>query len=389
LLEPPTGPADKGWVPTQPRSVVLWAIQPIQLVRRFTLTGAALLLLLSLIPEPAGARNLEAARARLASVERQIERQQAVIGQQHERLDAMAGDLARVQAALQETQAQLGASQQRLADATARYEASRDLLQDVTRTAYQQGPLAPVEALLAATSLTDLVDRYQYLNNIQVANAEVADGVADEAAELSAATRELDTLASRQIGQSIQLQAHNAALRVALLEQQRQLAQLNAQRRKAAQLVQRLSLRVDPAITGAGTTFGNWASLLLSELGAPHCRDNLTVLVAWQVAEGTAAAHNPLATTHYMPGSTSFNSVGVRNFSSVDVGLQATVETLRLPVPSYGYQAILSNLANCAPAKTTAMAINASSWCRGCAGGLYVVNVLPLVQADYAAFSSR
>ena len=257
-------------MPTQPPSVVLPAIQPIRLVRRLTLTGAGLLLLLSLIAEPAGARDLEGARARLASVERQIERQQAAIGQQHERLDAMAGDLARVQAALQETQFQLGASQQRLADATARYEASRDLLQDVTRTAYQQGPLAPVEALLAATSLTDLVDRYQYLNNIQVANAEVADGVADEAAELSAATRELDTLASRQIGQSIQLQAHNAALRVALLEQQRQLAQLNAQRRNAAQLVQRLSLRVDPAITGAGTTFGNWASLLLSELEAPQ-----------------------------------------------------------------------------------------------------------------------
>jgi peptidoglycan hydrolase CwlO-like protein len=358
-------------------------------VRRFGLVVAGLLLVTLLIAEPAGAGKLQGARAELASVERQIERQQAGIAQQHDRLDVMAGDLARVQAALQETQAQLGASQQRLADATARYEASRDLLQGVTRTAYVQGPLAPVEALLAATSLTDLVDRYQYLNSIQVANAEVADGVADEGAELSAATRELDTLASRKIGQSIQLQAHNAALRVALLEQQRQLAQLNAQRRKAAQLVQRLSLRVDPAITGAGTTFGNWASLLLSELGAPQCRDNLTVLVAWQVAEGTAAAHNPLATSHYMPGSTAFNSVGVRNFASADVGLQATVETLRLPVPSYGYDAIVDNLAHCAPAKTTAIAINASSWCRGCAGGLYVLNILPLVQADYAAFSSR
>ncbi len=379
-------------MPTPPRPVVLQAIRAIRAVRGvrcLALIGAGLLLLSSLTAEPVGARNLEGARARLASLERRIERQQAAIAQQHERLDAMAGDLARVQAALQETQYQLGASQQRLADATARYEASRDLLQDVTRTAYEQGPLAQVEALLGATSLTDLVARYQYLNSIQFANAEVADGVADEAAGLSAATRELDTLASRQIGQSVQLQSHQAALRDALLDQQRQLARLNAQRRKAAQLVQRLSLRVDPAITGAGKTFGNWAALLLSELGAPKCRDNLTVLVAWQVAEGTAAAYNPLATTHYMPGSTAFNSVGVRNFPSVEVGLQATVETLRLPVPSYGYEAILDNLEQCAPAKTTATAINASSWCRGGASGLYVLNVLPLVQADYAAFSSR
>ena len=373
-------------MPTQPRSVVHRAIRP---VRRLVLVAAGLLLVSSLIPEPAGARNLQGARARLTSLERQIERQQAAIAQQHERLDAMAGDLARVQAALQETQAQLAMSQQRLTDAQGRYEASRDRLQGVTRTAYEQGPLAPVEALLGATSLTDLVDRYQYLNSIQVANAVVADGVANEAAGLSAATRELDALASRQTGQSVQFQSHQAALRDGLLAQQRQLADLNAQRREAAQLVQRLSLRVDPGITGAGETFGNWAALLLSSLGAPQCQDNLTVLVAWQVAEGTAAAYNPLATTHDMPGATAFNSVGVRNFPSVEVGLQATVETLQLPVASYGYGAILYDLAQCAPATTTAMAINASSWCRACAGGLYVLNVLPLVQGDYAAFAGR
>jgi len=324
-------------VPTQPRSVVL----P---VRRLGLLIAGFLLASYLIAEPAGAGNLESARAKLASLERQIERQEAAIAQQHERLDAMAGDLARVQAALQETQARLATSQQRLADARARYEASRDRLQGVTRTAYEQGPLAPVEALLGATSLTDLLDRYQYLNSIQVANAEVADGVADEAAGLSAATRELDVLASRQTGQSVQLQSHQAALRDGLLDQQRQLAQLNAQRRKAAQLVQRFSLRADPEVTGAGETFGNWATLLLSKLGAPQCQDNLTALVAWQVAEGTAAAYNPLATTHYMPGSTAFNPIGVRNFSSLEVGLQATVETLQLPVSSYGYGAILYDL---------------------------------------------
>jgi peptidoglycan hydrolase CwlO-like protein len=357
--------------------------------RRLGLLVAGLVLASLLIVEPAGAGNLGSARARLASLERQIEQQQVVIAEQHTRLDAMAGDLARVQAALQETQAQLATSQQRLADAEARYGASRDQLQGVTRTAYEQGPLAPMEALLGATSLTDLLDRFQYLNSIQVANAEVADGVADEADRLSAATRDLDALASRQTGQSVQLQSHQAALRDGLLEQQRQLAQLNAQRRRAAQLVQRFSLRVDPAITGAGEPFGNWAALLLSKLGAPQCQDNLTVLVAWQVAEGTAAVYNPLATTHDMPGSTAFNSVGVRNFPSLEVGLQATVETLQIPESSYGYGAILYDLAHCASAATTATDINGSSWCWGCAGGLYVLNVLPLVQAEYSAFASR
>ena len=90
-----------------------------------------------------------------------------------------------------------------------------------------------------------------------------------------------------------------------------------------------------------------------------------------------------------MPGSTAFNSVGVRNFPSLEVGLQATVETLQIPESSYGYGAILYDLAQCAPAATPATAHNASSWCRGCAGGLYVLNVLPLVQAEYSAFASR
>ncbi|MGH2659233.1 MAG: hypothetical protein ACRDHS_06090, partial [Actinomycetota bacterium] len=224
-------------------------------------------------------------------------------------------------------------------------------------------------------------------DSLQRANATVANDVANHAARLEMIQRELDRLSSKRAAQAIQLQSQQAALRVALLDQQRQLAELNAERAQAARLVRRLSLPPDPQITGAGLTFGRWAALLLSRIDAPLCRDNLVVMVAWQVAEGTAAAHNPLATTHDMPGSTGFNSVGVQNFPTVEAGLEATVATLRNGLTVYGYGAILDALARCASARTTAEAINASSWCRGCAGGLYVLNVLPLVDSDYDLFA--
>ena len=42
------------------------------------------------------------------------------------------------------------------------------------------------------------------------------------------------------------------------------------------------------------------------------------------------------------------------------------------------------SLQACAPAASTASAINASAWCRGCTGGTYLTGLLPIVRADYA-----
>jgi len=350
---------------------------------------AGLVLASSLVTTPASATRLETARERLDALVRQIERSQAVLTEQHRHLDQLARPLADVQAALQATQGRLAGIRRQLAETTARHEVLTDQLESVSRTAYQQGPLVEVEALLGATSLADLMDRFAYLDSLQRANATVANDVANHAERLASVQRELDRLSSKQAGQAIQLQSQQAALRAALLDQQRQLGQLNDERAEAARLVRRLSLPPDPQITGAGLTFGSWAALFLSRIDAPPCPDNLVVVVAWQVAEGTAAAHNPLATTHDMPGSTDFNSVGVQNFPTVEAGLEATVATLYNGLSIYGYGAILDALARCASARTTAEAINASSWCRGCAGGLYVLNVLPLVESDYDLFAGR
>jgi hypothetical protein len=119
----------------------------------------------------------------------------------------------------------------------------------------------------------------------------------------------------------------------------------------------------------------------------PTCRENMVLVVAWQVQEFTQAAWNPLATTHRMVGSTDFNSVGVQNYVSLEQGLAATQETLDYGTDIYRYGAIVDSLAACNDAMTTAEAVNASSWCYGCGNGTYLVAVVPKVEADYATYA--
>ena len=55
---------------------------------------------------------------------------------------------------------------------------------------------------------------------------------------------------------------------------------------------------------------------------------NQDFLARWIPREGTKAANNPLATTQSEPGATNFNSIGVKNYPTAALGIQATVKTL-------------------------------------------------------------
>ncbi len=79
----------------------------------------------------------------------------------------------------------------------------------------------------------------------------------------------------------------------------------------------------------------------------------------------------------------------VRDYATMDDGLDATVATLRTGAAAWGYQWVLASLADCAPASTTLRAVNASSWCGGCAGGTYAIGQLDAVVADPLAFADQ
>lgn len=360
-------------------------------VGTFVRLGLALVCALgvSLVLAPATAGTLDDARGRLAELERQIALDQDSIDATHERLEALGAKIANLQAVHDQTRARLVATQRALVDVNDRYRELQDELNAVAVTAYQWGPMAPFALALGAGSLGDFANRLQYFDSIARANAEAASAVAVQATHLGSIRSGLSALSKQQAGLELDLRVSHAELTTALLAQNEQLAQLADARAEAAALVRRLGITADPNVTGAGVSFGRWAELLLSRLGAPICQDNLIAVVAWESAEGTAAAYNPLATTHDFPGATDFNAVGVKNYPSLGDGIEATIDTLTLGSPTYGYSPVLASLAVCAPAEATAAAINASAWCRGCTGGLYVLNVVPLVRADYERFAAR
>lgn len=84
---------------------------------------------------------------------------------------------------------------------------------------------------------------------------------------------------------------------------------------------------VTPAVP-ARSDFHIWAVRVLHEIGAPVTKANLRFLNAWAHREGTSAKNNPLATTQPEHGSTSFNSVGVQNYPTLNLGAKATAATL-------------------------------------------------------------
>ena len=104
-----------------------------------------------------------------------------------------------------------------------------------------------------------------------------------------------------------------------------------------------------------------WATDLLNRLGMPVTGENIKALAAWAQAEGTKASYNPLATTQSMPGATSFNSVGVRNYVSYADGIQATAQTLT----NGHYPNILAALRSGTSAVTVAQAVANSPWGTG------------------------
>lgn len=131
--------------------------------------------------------------------------------------------------------------------------------------------------------------------------------------------------------------------------------------------------------------YGAWASAFLTALGAPTSRGNLVAVVAWEAAEGTLATWNPLATTYFMPGATVYNSHGVKNYTSKEQGIEASVLTLKRP--GHGYEAIVASLRAGAEAMETGRAINRSDWCGGCASGTYVLGFIPAVEENYGRYA--
>ena len=77
----------------------------------------------------------------------------------------------------------------------------------------------------------------------------------------------------------------------------------------------------------------NFYKKILKGLDAPITTQNLLYFAAWRSAEAAKATNNPFNTTQKMksdPGATNYNSVGVKNYTKPEYGIDATVSTLKL-----------------------------------------------------------
>ena len=344
--------------------------------------------------KPSTGQRLRTARERLTALERRIaEQSKAVAAAQAQLLDAL-GALDAARARADRIQGQLDDAQIRLRDTQTFYDDIQSQLDARAVNAYMFGPQAGLEVMLGATSASDLNDRVGFLGALAASDSSLAHRTAKAAALLDGLRASRAGLLATQRTVVEALQGRETAVEEAFAAQQAHLAALTEARTQllatVAGLERTLSREERSALESAKhgasvESFDQWAKLLLGRLSDPICVNDRIVIVSWETAEFTRARWNPLATTHDMPGATDFNSAGVKNYVSLDQGLRATIETLRGGRPSYGYGAILTGLSRCDDPTTTALAINASAWCHGCAGGRYVIDVVPAVEAYFHA----
>ena len=342
---------------------------------------------------------LDAAKNRLTALTAQIGSEEAQARTLQDQLSSLDAQISDASSKVDQIDAELASTHHDLVTAKAQADRLQMRLNVVARTLFMQGAgsmqAAVLGTLLSSGSLGSLGDLLATGQIVAQSDVDLATHVGNLKAELAFKAADLTRLRDQQVQLMAQLAAARTSKARAVAAQQAVLADLERTKSEIVGLIARLheQLRAE-ALAAVGTAFqgpghvayGTWAGLFLRAVGAPGCQANLITLVAWQYSEFTQAAWNPLADTLAMSGSTAFNSVGVQNYVSLDQGLQATRYTL-VNGPAFGYGAILSGLVGCADPMSTARAINASMWCRGCAGGAYVVNDIPKVEANYDLYA--
>lgn len=322
---------------------------------------------------------IETARRHAAALGLQVGDARAAAAALQTRMLALTSDVVNARRMLDRLQGRLVDAQRGLAAAQAEMDAIQARLDDRARQAFVTlGPGASAAYLLGASSFADLLDRTAMLDSVQQADATLAGDVQAEAARFASAQGSLEQATKERGRLLVRIESRRAQMLSAFAAQQAALQQLVGQQRSAIQDVNRMERQI--AREAGALPFGDWAARFLQHIGAPTCRENLVVVMAWQANEFTQARWNPLATTHRMKRSTGFNVVGVQNYLTLTQGLRASEQTLTGGAASFGYVAILDALHACAGAMKTAEAIRTSAWCRDCSNGGYVTELVPIVE---------
>ena len=151
------------------------------------------------------------ASTELANVERRLSASRSVLAEIQFQADATTG-------AVEATTRELLLTRERVAE-------SKATLSRRLRDIYKMGPLSTVRVLLGATSFTDLLNRYRYLQRVAAFDRTLVDRVVsleaalvEKNAELSQRMAELGSLRQNRLGEVAQLRAVEAERQAALQE---------------------------------------------------------------------------------------------------------------------------------------------------------------------------
>ena len=364
--------------------------------------AVALAVALAAPADAASLADYRRAREELRALTEQVQARGEALQRSEARLAELRAEVGRLVEQLAEVHRRARAVDAEVTTLRSRLDALTRRLNELVNSSYVDHPGGQLGmvlgVLMGSESITELTEGMEYASRIADTTATVASEVLQTRNRLSARLEALRALADEKADLLHRLTEQRARVHELNVEREAALRRLTRTQERMIGIVKRLhdevAAELFPLIGtafqgGAHTSYGRWAVLFLQTLDARICRSNEIVLVAWQLAEFTQAAWNPLATTKPMPGSWSFNSSGVQSFPSLETGLLANKMTLYNGWTSYRYGAIVNALRACASPYTTAHAIQASAWCHGCANGGYVVNKIGQVAANfemYAAF---
>jgi hypothetical protein len=115
---------------------------------------------------------------------------------------------------------------------------------------------------------------------------------------------------------------------------------------------------------------------ILKCVGAEPTKDNMSFMYAWRQAEGGKASFNPFNTTKSVPNATNYNSANVKNYKTMEDGVKATCDTLKLGY----YTDIVNGLKNDIGASEIAKCPSLKTWGTG--------NLVAKVVRNYESGSS-
>ncbi len=173
------------------------------------------------------ASQVRAARDELAAISAQVGAVTELVLQAQDKLEA--------------TQKELNQTREKLAATQARYDAVAGRLNARAHDAYIEGPGSDLEFILGATSLTDLSDRVTFLDAVQQSDADLATQVENLANQLAAEAARTAKLEAKQAALLDDLRSKRAELQAAREQQQQLVDRIEADRREAAALAQKLS----------------------------------------------------------------------------------------------------------------------------------------------------